>query len=73
MPSRCVTTHGDVDGGVPHAFDRGDDVQHARHLLGFALGARREHAHFAHLVHELGEALLELEHLVGHARVAEEQ
>ena len=63
----------DVDRGVAHAFDRGHDVQHARHLLGVALRARREHAHLAHLVHELGEALLELVHLVGHARVAEEQ
>ena len=63
----------DVDGRVAHALDRRHDVQHARHLLGVALRARREHAHLAHLVHELGEALLELVHLVGHARVGEEQ
>ena len=63
----------DVDRGVAHALDRGDDVQNARHLLGLALRARREHADLAHLVHELGETLLELVHLVGHARVAEEQ
>ena len=50
----------DVDRGVAHALDRRHDVQHARHLLGVALRARREHAHLAHLVHELGEALLEL-------------
>ncbi len=63
----------DPDGGVAHAFDRGDDVQHTRHLLGLALRARREHTYLAHLVYELGETLLELVHLVGHARVAEEQ
>ena len=49
------------------------DVQHARHLLGVARRARREHADLAHLVHELAEALLELVDLVGHALVGEEQ
>ena len=64
---------GDVDGRVAHALDGREHVQHARHLLGVARRARREHAHLAHGVREVGQELLELVHLVGHARVAEEQ
>ena len=62
-----------VDRGVSHALDRRDHVEHARHLLGVVLRARREHADLAHLVDEVGEPLLELAHLVGHAGVGEEQ
>jgi len=63
----------DVDRGVAHTFDRGDDVQHARDLFGVTLVAAGEHAHFAHLVHETGEHLFEFVHFVGHALVGEEQ
>ena len=64
---------GDVDRGVAHALDRREHVQHARHLLGVARRAGREHADLAHLVHEVREPLLELVDLVGHRLVAEEE
>ena len=51
---------GDVDGGVAHALDGREHVQHARHLLGVARRAGGEHAHLAHRVGEVGQALLEL-------------
>ncbi len=63
----------DVDGGVRETLDRGDHVEHTRHLLGVVLRTGGEHAHLAHLVHELVEALLECPHLVGHALVGEEE
>ena len=63
----------DVDGRVRHAFDRRDDVEHARHLLGVARRAGRQHADLAHLVHEIAEPLFELVHLLGHVLVGEEE
>ena len=63
----------DVDGRVAHALDGREHVQHARHLLRVAGRTRREHAHLPHGVGEIGEALFEVVHLVGHRRVGEEE
>ena len=63
----------DVDARVAHALDRGEHVQHARHLLGVARRARGEDAHLAHRVREVLQPLFEGLDLVGHPRVAEEQ
>ena len=44
------------------ALDRRHDLQHRRHLVGLVGRTRRHHAHRPHVVHEHGEALLELLH-----------
>ena len=73
MPSRCVTMREMSTAALPMRSIADTTCSTLDDLLGVALRARREHAHLAHLVHELGEALFELAHLFGHARVGEEQ
>jgi hypothetical protein len=62
-----------VDGGIAHPLDGGDDPEDTGHLVGVAGRPGGEDADRPHLVHERGEPFLELDHLVGHGRVGEEQ
>ncbi len=63
----------DVDGRVPHPFDRGDEVEHTGHGVGVARRAGGEHADGAHLVDDAAEPLLELAHLLGDVLVGKEE
>ena len=62
---------GDVDGGVADALDGADDLQHRGHGVGVPGRAGGEHAHGAHVVHQVGQPLLEVVDLLGHVGVAE--
>ncbi len=61
----------DVDRGVAEALDGPDDLEDRRHGVGVPGGTGGQHADGAHLVHQLGQAGLELVDLLGHGDVAE--
>ena len=62
----------DVDRRVPDALDGGDNLQDRRHTFGFGWPSARHNAHRAHGMRRFVEALFEMQYLIGHTRVAEQ-
>ena len=73
MPSRCVTTRAMSTAALPMR----SIAETTCNTLDICSASRFERAASTHTSRisctRLGEALLELEHLVGHARITEEQ